>query len=182
MTNYVYVFVHIIHLYLNVVTQYQTKNKSFILQNCIIYNIYILVFIALSLLLIPINFYGIIGFIVQMEDAVNEIKLIQILHVHMHSFLPFMKIGVCIYNADKILDLLDVTRINFIKSSQFFKHLKVFYEYGKSSIKINNILYFLLKIIILSWMIFPLLSNMNMLMKTFEKRTLRYENIQSLRF
>lgn len=146
------------------------------------HNIYRLIYVISTLFVIGINLYGLLGFIVKMEDTVEEIKLIQILFVHMHCFLSFIKMGVCIYNADKIWDLLDVTRTNFMKSIQCSKHMKILNEYQKSSIKITNFLYVLLKITVLLWMVFPLLFNIRSLMKTSRDCAQRYDNVFNFRF
>jgi len=144
------------------------------------YNIYRLVCIALTASIIAINLYGLLGFIVKMEDTVDEIDVIRILYIHMHVFLCVIKISVCIYNADKIWNLLDVTRINFMKSAQCLKHLKILYEYQKTSIKITNFVYVLLKISIMVWMMFPLLLNIMAAADRGGKQ--RYESILNFRF
>lgn len=144
------------------------------------YNIYRLVCIALIIFVIPINFYGLFGFIIKMEDAINEIDLIRILYIHMHSFLSIIKISVCIYNADKVWDLLDVTRVNFLKSAQCPKRIEILYKYQETSIKITNFLYEFLKITLLVWVLFPLALN---IMKTADNRgKQRYESILNFRF
>jgi len=144
------------------------------------HNIYRLVCIALIVSITAINVYGFLGFIVKMEDTVGEIELIQILYNHMHSFLSALKISVCIYNADKIWDLLDVTRINFMKSSHSLKHLKILYKYQETSIKIINFIYVLLKITVIGWIIFPLLLNITSIADRGGEK--RYENILNYRF
>lgn len=146
------------------------------------YNIYRLVHVAIIIFVIGVNVYGLLGFVVKMEDTVDEIKFIQIIYCHMHILLYLIKMSVCVYNADKIWDLLNVARTNFLKSPQSSKHINVLHRYQRASIKITDILYVLLQITCAAWLSFPLLFNARRLMKTSSDGTRRYENILNFRF
>jgi len=147
------------------------------------YNIYRLVCVSLTFFVIAVNLYGLLGFIVKMEHSVDEIESIRILYAHMHCFLGVFKMSVCVRNADNIWNLLDVTRINFIKSViERSEHgtYEIFYEHQRRSIKITNFLYGFLKTTILVWMIFPLLINVTAMADGRKQR--RYESVLNFRF
>jgi len=142
------------------------------------YNVYRIIYIILIACIIFVNLCGLLGFILRTEDNFDEIGFIQLIYCHLHSLQIVFKISVCIYNADKIWNVLDVTRINFIKSTLCSKYIKILYESRDISTKITNFLCVFITITISVWLIFPLLLNI----MTIDGNKQRYENIFNFRF
>lgn len=147
--------------------------------NC---NIYQFTSMIIVTILISINIYTLLGFIIKMDDTIDEVGVIQVLFIHMHFFLSVIKVSTCLYHADKIWDLLDVTRIQFIQSKSCLKHIKILYENRDTSVKMTNILYYSITSTVFFWStIHPLLLNK---FKTISAKNViqRYENVINLRF
>lgn len=126
--------------------------------------------------------FGWIGFFIEMEDTLEDSKLLQIIFIYMNYYLSVFKLYICIYNADKIWDLLNVTRINFITSQQCFKYVKILNEYGHSSIKISNFVSFFINATYLTWICIPFLVNNFRNSKSDDEVTQRLENINNFRY
>lgn len=127
-----------------------------------------------------INLCGLLGFFVQMEDTLDDIELLQLLFANLSYFLSAFKIIICVYNANKIQDLLEVTRINFITSAQCTKHVHILLKYRDMSIKITNCLSVSFAVVLLGWWICPLIFNRFVLKSNDE--IVRYENVVNYRF
>lgn len=134
---------------------------------------------------ISTSLIGSLGLFFNTDDqlALDDISLFLYLFTIIQSFHTCFKIVMCtsIYKLNEIWDLLDITRMNFLKSERCSEHLRILYKYKNKSKKLTNMLCIIAILIILAWLLHPLLVNI-LLLKSGDKKSQRYENFLNLRF
>jgi len=85
-----------------------------------------------------------------------------------------------VYNADKIWDILDISRSNFITYKQFSEDIKIQRDFCYTTNKITNFLCIFIINLVVVWSIFPLI--LNSFMGKSNEGIRRYENVINLRF
>lgn len=80
------------------------------------------------------------GFFVQTDDTVDDMGLFLIGCSLLQSFQAVVKLSICVYKANKIWDLLDITYFNFLKIKKCIEHIKILYNYCDMSTKLTNFL------------------------------------------
>lgn len=145
------------------------------------YNVYRLGLVALTTIVLCVTVFGLLGFVTKMEDVVDDIVLLQIISAEIHNFLSLFKLNMCLYHANKIWDVLSVTRIDFLTSKQCSNHINILHRYRNTSIKITYFLSFIYVLTTSVWLITPLLFNTFMGTPEAE-RIRRYDNIFNFRF
>lgn len=147
------------------------------------YNAYQLGPVVIIVITICCNtFYSGIVFFIEMEDTVEDTMLLQIVFIYLNYYLSIFKLYMCMYNANKIWDLLNVTRINFMTSKQCSKYIDILYKYRYSSIKITNFLSTFITMTLLAWWMFPIFVNYVFNSKSDDEITPRLENINNYRY
>lgn len=125
------------------------------------YNIGKLSYIALSMISLCILIYGTAGFFFKPEDSntLTNIELFVLLGIYIQGYLGLYKLYIFLYNADKIWDIFNVTRLNFLTSLQCSKNIDIMYNYKKKITKITNFFFIITFIADVQWIIFPLVFN-----------------------
>lgn len=143
--------------------------------------IYRLALVILIIIGLCITIFGLMGFFTKMEDNVDNIGLFLIGFSLLQSFQAVLKLSICVYKANKIWDLLDITCFNFLKSKQCIKHIIILHKYCDMSKKLTNFLSISFIGSISLWLTYPLLFNM-FILTSADRKTRRYENFINLRF
>lgn len=151
------------------------SSKLFILQ------VYQLGLVILIIIGFCITIFGLMGFFVQMDDTVDDMGLFLIGFLLLQSFQAVVKLSICVYKANKIWDLLDITYFNFLKSKKCIEHIKILYNYCDMSTKLTNFLSISFVGSISLWLTYPLFFNMFILTST-DRLNRRFENFINLRF
>lgn len=125
--------------------------------------------------------FGLLGFFVEMEDTVDGIDLFVFIFFNLINILSVLKICVFMYKANDTWDLLDSTRIHFLKSKRCEEHSKKLELVRDKSIYLTNFVFGSAAITFIIWMINPLVIN-SYLIKTGNSQNQRYQNIFNMRY
>lgn len=147
-------------------------------HNIFNYRFYRLIIVVITAIMLCINCFGMLGYIIKVDDVVNEISSLQLIIAHITYFQSALKLSVFVYNADKFWDLLDVTRIHFLTSQPCYRHINILIAHRDKLIKITNFIFIMINITIFIWLVVPVFSNM---IRSDEDHR-RYNNVFNLRF
>lgn len=125
--------------------------------------------------------FGLLGCFVEMEDTINGFDLFVFIFFNLINFLSVFKICVFLYEANKTWDLLDSTRIRFLKSKQCEKHRNKLELVRDKSIRLTNFVFSSAAVTLLIWMIYPLVTN-SFLIRARNPLNQRYQNIFNMRY
>jgi len=126
--------------------------------------------------------FGLLGFLMEMEDTINYIERFIFIFVNSSNFLSVVKICVFVYKAKDTWDLFDVTRIHFLKSEQCCKFRNEILEKVRNkSIRLTNFIFGFATMTFIIWIIYPLVVNF-FLIKTDQNNHQRYQNIFNMRY
>lgn len=144
-------------------------------------NVYHLAWYIINCVIGCIIIYGFIGYFTEMEDVIDSIFYIQILFCYLLYSLSLLKIITFLYKANNIWDLLRVTRINFLTSTQCQTHIGILHKHRDKSIKITNFISGFGILTTLEWILFPLMLRL-FPKNNAEYSNRRFENIFNFRF
>nr|UMT69229.1 odorant receptor 38 [Myzus persicae] len=145
------------------------------------FNVYHLAWYIINCVIGGIIIYGLLGHFTEMEDDIDIIFYIQILFCYLLYSLSLLKIITFLYKANDIWDLLSVTRINFLTSTQCQAHIGILHKHRSKSIQITNVISGFGIMTTLEWILFPLV--LWLLPKTNANGSnQRFENIFNFRF
>ncbi|XP_060877078.1 uncharacterized protein LOC132949959 [Metopolophium dirhodum] len=145
------------------------------------FNIYHLAWYIINCVIACILIYGLLGYFTEMEDVIDSIFHIQIMFCYLLYSLSLLKIITFLYKANNIWDLLRVTRIHFLTSTQCQAHIGILHKHRNKSIKITNLISGFAIVTTLEWILFPLV--LRLLSKTdASDSNQRFENIFNFRF
>jgi len=123
-------------------------------------NVYCITLVLITVIVQCIVVYGLLGFLVEMEDDIDDITSFLLIFFHSMNTLVILKIIVFVYKANEIWDLFDIANIHFLDSEKCRKHIGILRKYGDLSIKITNLLRFLPIATFIGWSLFPLMTYM----------------------
>lgn len=146
--------------------------------NC---HVYRLAYITISAITLCINVCGMLTFLTNMEDTIDDIYLFQIICTVTYNSLSVLKVIICMYYANRIWDLLGNTRVHFFTSGRCTTHINILQLYRDGSIQITNVIFVLYAMTGIVSLVFPLLFSAFYMTK-FEAEKQRYENIFNFRF
>jgi hypothetical protein len=145
------------------------------------FNVYHLAWYAVNCVIGCTITFGLMGYFTEMEDVFNIINHIQIISCNLTYYLCLVKSITFFYKANDIWNLLNVTRIHFMTSTQCQKHFEILHKYRKKLIKITNYIIIFASILAIQWFLYPLL--MMLLHKEHANQSnQRFENIINLQF
>ncbi|KAE9535088.1 hypothetical protein AGLY_008380 [Aphis glycines] len=125
--------------------------------------------------------YGLLGCFIEMEDRLNIVNQIQLMFCVLIYYSSLFKIITFLYKANNIWDLLRVSHVNFLTSSQCKTHIGILHKYRNKSIKITNMISTIGVVTTLEWIMFPLLLQLLQEEDTNQSNQ-RFENIFNFRF
>lgn len=144
------------------------------------FNFHRLIGVLSIVTILCITVIGTLGFAVESEDPVDNIGLLLLLFVFLHDFLSIIKISFFIWKTEKIWELFDLARMNFIENRQCLKYITILSACRNRSVTITNFLCGYATAIIVLWFVYPLGANAFMVMH--DVRDQRFENVFNLRY
>lgn len=98
-------------------------------------------------------------FYIKMDHGNSNNDFFGVLYALLNTVLSTCKVIICMRNANKIWNLLDVTRVSFLTSTRCLEHIDVFQEYRSLSIRITDFLIDLASVLLSMWFALPILCN-----------------------
>lgn len=123
------------------------------------WNIYRLSFISLTIMTQCLIGFGNCGFFFKLEDTINYIDLFLIIFSGSFNYLILCKVIILIFNRNKILDLLDVTCLKFLKSKQCYNNIEILYKHRNRALKLTQLYFNFCILVIIQWILCPIIIN-----------------------
>lgn len=142
-------------------------------------NIYRLSFIALTVIIQCLIGFGNCGFLIDLEDTINKTDLFIIIFSNIFNYHILCKVIILMFYRNKILDLLDVTSLNFLKSEQCLYNIKILYKHRNRVIQRTKLYYNFCMSVIIPWVLYPIVINLFVANKNDNRRL---ENIINRRY
>ncbi|XP_022176583.1 uncharacterized protein LOC111037989 [Myzus persicae] len=99
------------------------------------------------------------GFLFELEDPMNNIDLFLNIFSTSHSCFITWKMIILMFNKKKILDLLNVTDLNFLKSQQCCNNNTILHKHRNRVLKLTNLYITITIVCAIQWIIFPIMVN-----------------------
>ncbi|CAH1716757.1 unnamed protein product [Aphis gossypii] len=144
-------------------------------------NVYHLAWYIINCVIGCIVIYGLLGYFTEKEDILNIVNQIQLMFCGLLYYSSLLKIIIFLYKANSIWDLLRVSHMNFLTSSQCKTHIGILHTHRNQSIKITNFISGFGIVIALEWIMFPLLLQL-LQKEDVNKLNQRFENIFNFPF
>lgn len=123
------------------------------------YSIYRLVFIIIFITVHTLVVYSNLGLFVEVNYELSNIEFFLIIFADLLNFLTFYKTCILLYYVDKIMDLFDVTQINFLTSKHCRKNKDILYGYRNTINKFTNFYCIFCMVVIFQWIVFAFLGH-----------------------
>jgi len=143
------------------------------------WNIHQLCYIVFVGLIQCFIIYGNAGLIFKNENIDKKTDYFLDTFISLNILLAFWRMFVYLYNANKVLDLFDVTRFDFFTSKQCVNYKNTLYNYCDKFRMYSNWYVIFSIVIIVQWIIFPIAITM---FTTRESSNVRFRNILNLNF
>jgi len=137
--------------------------------------------LAAVLLIVTVQFFllfGTIGIFLEMEDSVGIIDNTMKLGIFMCNVISVLRMSIIITNADKIWSLLDVMRVQFLKSQHCRKHRRILEKFKNKFSSYSKYLIIIYFTTVVLWMLYPLTVNIDI--EKNRNGNVRYESILNL--
>lgn len=89
----------------------------------------------------------------------DDVQMMQLLLIYTVYFRTVLIVITCVYKANDIWNLFDVTRVNFLTAGDCQKHIHVLHKYRKLSIQITNFISLFLIETDIVWILSPFVLN-----------------------
>lgn len=157
------------------------NTKSPTVFNYNVYRLRVFIFIIITQC---VTYYSLLGLIntspEKNNDSIdNDVDVFQSVYAQFHSMFCCFKMFVFLYYADDVWNLLEIARIDFLKSVSCLKHIQILQDYRERSFKIVNFFSIFLWTILFFFMLIPLFTN---ILFVNASATQRYESIYNIRF
>lgn len=143
------------------------------------WNVYQFSYITLIVVTQCLIVFGNCGFLFEIDDTINNIDLFLIIFSILFNYLIVSKVIILMFNKSKILQLLDVTDLKFLKSKQCRDNIKIFYKYRNKILQLTKLYFNFTVLVITQWVFYPIIINSFILKKTENQRL---ENIINRRY
>jgi len=143
------------------------------------WNVYLLSFIALNVIFQCIFGFGNCGLLFEKDDMINISDLFLITFINSFDFIYLWKIAILMLNRKKILDLLDVTNLQFLKSKQCRNNIEILYKHRIRVLKITKLYLYLIIVVLVQWVSSSILINSFIVSKNENQRL---ESVLSRRY
>ncbi|XP_060852557.1 uncharacterized protein LOC132930615 isoform X2 [Rhopalosiphum padi] len=145
------------------------------------FNVYHLAWYIINCVIGCIVVYGFFGYFTEMEDEIDIVDQIQLIYMYLLYSVGLLKIATFLYKANKIWDLLRVTNIHFLTSTQCQTHIGILLKYRKKSIKISNTIICIGIVNTIQWTLYPQVLLLLQKFNAYQSNR-RFENIMNFRF
>jgi hypothetical protein len=123
------------------------------------YNISRLIFTIIFVINFTLFVYSNLGFVVNVDYKLSSADFLLIIVINVIIFLVFFETCLLLYRLENLVDLLDVTRIDFLKSELCCKNNNILYD-CRNRIKKYTDFYFIFNATTgIQWILFGLLKN-----------------------
>lgn len=123
------------------------------------WNVYRFSFIILTVITQCLIAVGNCGFLFELDDTIDNIDLFLILFSSSFNYLTVWKVIILMFNKSKILHLLDVTDLNFLKSKHCCNNIKILYKHRNKTLKRTKFYFNFCILVIIQWVIYPIVIN-----------------------
>lgn len=124
------------------------------------YNIFRLIFLIIFVAIHMVVIYSNLGLIVEVDYQLSNVEFFLIMFADLLNSITFYKTWILLYRMDKIMDLFDVTRIDFMISKQCCKNNKILYGYRNTINKYTNFYCIFCIVVFIQWIIFAYLGHL----------------------
>jgi len=125
------------------------------------------------------NIFSALCFFTDTVDTIDSIDLLLMIFIYSIIVISLLKISVLLYNADRIWELFDLTRLDFLTSRRCRKNVGILHKYRDRSIPITNLYQNYSTAVFIIWMIVPLVLNTFVMV---EDPNQRYHNIFNMQY
>lgn len=122
------------------------------------YNIFRLIFMMIFIIVHTLVIYSNLGLFVKVDYKLKNIEFFLVMFADIINFLTFYKTCIMFYRVDKIMNIFDVTRIDFLTSKQCRKNNEILYSYRKTINKFTNFYCIFCMVVIIQWIVFAFLG------------------------
>jgi len=143
------------------------------------WNVYLLSFITLTVITQCALIFGNCGFLMQLDDTINIVDVFLIIYYCLLNYLNLGKNIILMFKRNKILELLDVTDLQFLKSKQCRNNIKILYKHRNRILRLTNFFLNILIFGIVGWVLSPTVINY---FKENKNENERLESILNWRF
>jgi hypothetical protein len=145
------------------------------------FNVYHLAWYIINCVIGCTIMFGMMGYFTETGNELNIANDVQSMFCCLIYFLCLIKIITYFTKANDIWDLLRVTYVHFLSSTQCQTHIGILKKYRQKSIKITNYISVLAIITTIQWCLYPLV--LLLLKKEDENQSnRRFENVFNFRF
>ncbi|KAL5243499.1 hypothetical protein ACI65C_010909 [Semiaphis heraclei] len=138
------------------------------------WNVYLLSFIVLTVITQCLIGIGNFGFLFDLEDINTNVDLFLIIFATSFNYLTVLKVVILIFNKTKVLELLDVTDLKFLKSKHCRNNIEILYKYRDRALRLTNLYFNFCIFVLTQWITFPIMINSFV---TYKKDNQRLENV-----
>jgi len=134
---------------------FNPKDKTFFKWN--VYRMSFYVFTVITQCVVLIGTYG---YVFDTGYIVSDVEMVMHMNVLFQNYLSLLKLIIFLYKDNEAWEVLfDVSRLNVFKSNRCCHYLKMMNDCREWVIKITNIYFCVVCIIVLQWLLCPLVIN-----------------------
>lgn len=126
------------------------------------------------------NIFSATCFFTDTMDTVDYVELLLLVFIYTIIVISLLKISVLLFNADRIWDLFDLTRLDFLTSRRCRDSVEILHKYRDRSTMITDLYQNYSTGVFIIWMIVPLV--LNTFVMTEPSADQRYHNIFNMQY
>lgn len=124
------------------------------------YNIFRLIFLIIFAIVHMLVIYSNLGLFIDVNYKLSTDEFFMVMCADLLNFMTFYKTCILFYRLDNIMDLFDVTRIDFMTSKQCRKNNEILYSRRNTINKFTNFYCILCIVVIVQWIISAYLGHL----------------------
>jgi len=128
-------------------------------KNIFGWNVYFLSFIVLTVITQCLIGFGNLGFLFDLKDINTNVDLFLIIFATSFNYLTVLKVVILMFNKTKVLELLDVTDMKFLKSKHCRNNIEILYKYRDRALRLTNLYFNFCIFVLFQWVTFPIILN-----------------------
>lgn len=122
-------------------------------------NIFRLIFIIIFITVHTLVIYSNVGLFVDVDYKLSRVEFFLVMFADLLNCLNGFKTCILLYQVDKIVDLLDVTRINFMTSELCRRNNKILDGHRNTIKKFSNFYCIFCSVVVTQWIFIAFLTN-----------------------
>ncbi|XP_060840299.1 uncharacterized protein LOC132921341 [Rhopalosiphum padi] len=145
------------------------------------FNVYHIALYIINCVIGCILMFGMVGYFTEADNEINIFTDVQSMFCCLVYFLCLVKIITFVNKTNNIWDLLRVTCINFLSSTQCQKNVGILHNYREKLIKTTNYITVILIVLTIQWSLYPLVL-LWLQREDAKQSSRRFENVFNFRF